>query len=72
MYIYSETEKLQLQTVQKTWTSLIKQSLKNSFFDPTFPKITSKFNESILPHDIELNPKTKLKKIFCSEECKKR
>ena len=54
-----ENENLLLQTIPETYSSVIKQSLNNSFLEPSFFKYASKFNESFLPSDTPLNNGTK-------------
>ena len=43
-----------MQILQETYLSVIKQSLNESFFDPSFCKNTSESNELCLPPDISL------------------
>ena len=50
----TDVESLQLQAIQETYLSVIKQSLKSSFYDPSFFKRTLKFKASVLPPDTPL------------------
>ena len=57
----SGNEHLHLQTIIELDPPVIKQSLKISFFDPSFFKYTSKFIESFLPVIPQLNLEFRLK-----------
>ena len=51
----SEDDNLQSELMDGTFSSVRKQSMINSFFEPPFFKRTSKFNEFFLPRDTPLN-----------------
>ena len=57
----SEKGNFQLKTIHETKPSVIKQSLKNAFFGPSFFKYTSKFNEFSLSTDTSINIETILR-----------
>ena len=70
-YNDSEDENLQMQTIQRTFPSVVKQSFINSFFDPFFSKQTSIFRDSfylLKLHSI-LRQNEISKKRSCSENC---
>ena len=57
-YNDSENQNLQLKTIHELKQSAIKQSLNKSFFDPSFFKYTTKYNEFFLPPDTPLKFET--------------
>ena len=54
----SENEILKLQSIHETYSSVVKQSLNDLFFDPSFFKYISKIIELSLPPDTPLNIET--------------
>ena len=66
-----ENENLQQQKIHETYPSVIKQSLTNLFFVPSFFNDTFKFNDNFTSwYSIEYWKNTGIsKKKFCSEDC---
>ena len=61
---------LQVQTIHEIYPSVIKQSLNNSFFDPSFFKPTSKYNDFFSPPAtlFDIEGTVKYQKKSCSED----